>query len=129
VEFSIDGGEVIVDADFFARTDLLPGASYTLTLEKLMNHSISFTVLDSLGGVLIPTFGLPGEQGAVPPTVVSGVVPLGGEIVLHVQVGSGFVGYVVSIDALRVPEPGAAGLLALGLALRLARARRYAGEV
>jgi hypothetical protein len=36
---------------------------------------------------------------------------------------------VVSIDALRVPEPGAAGLLALGLALRLARARRYAGEV
>ena len=127
VTFSIGGGfppEVNVDVDYIALADLQPGASFTLTLEKLMNQPVSFTVFDSLGGVLIPAFGLPGEQGAVPPTVVSGIVPLDGEIAMRVQPGEGFVAYVIAIDALRVvPEPGAAALLAVGLVTRLRRTR------
>lgn len=110
------GGVSLFDADFFALTDLQPGASFTLTIEKFMDQPISFTVLDSLGGVLIPAFLLPGEQGAVPPTVVSGSVPLDGELVLRVIAGDDPVFYVMAIDAARaVPEVGAGLLLALGL--------------
>ena len=120
VTLVVFGTDIIVDNDYFALTDLLPGATFTLTVEKLENHPVNFTVLDGLAGVLIPTFTLPGEQGAVPPTVVFGTVPLSGEIVMQVK---GNAPYVIGIAALRVPEPGAAALLALGFGALL-RGRR-----
>jgi hypothetical protein len=108
--------------DFFALTDLLPGAAFSLTAQTSAAQNTGILILDDAEGIVVPEVIFDGEEFPV----LAGIVPASGTIVIRMSLsGEDAVGYQLDIDAPRViPEPATALLVGLGLAVLGARTRR-----
>jgi hypothetical protein len=103
------------DVDFYAFTDLVPGSSFSITLQTLSSDDTTlFRLLDSAQAPLSPFVAVPTFEQRV----LTGTVPVSGELVVRTEPGQDMADYQVTLDADRVavPEPSTALLLGAGLA-------------
>ena len=122
VEGFVFAVEFVGDVDYFAFTDLEPGAAFTIT----MRHT------DPGGPTGVSFFGFDADQNQLfqadalnfflEPDV-TGTVPAGGEIVIRASIFENAGNYRVTLDA-PLPEPSTVLLLAGGLSAAWALSQR-----